>query len=242
MQSPATTGGAGRRIAVIEDEPLQLKLYQMMLESAGYEVHGFGSTLEFRRRRGVGDVDLILLDWELPGESGTEFLQSLRDSPNRDVPVIFLTAHEGEQHVVEALRMGADDYVVKPPKAGELVARVATVLRRALGRGADGDTLRCDPYVFDLGSRTLCIGDQPVKLTAREFDLALYFFQRADRAVSRDALMVQVWNTAPTVSTRSIDTFVSRLRKSLGLNGEHGWKLEGLYQQGYRLSRAARSA
>lgn len=231
------TSGSKKTIAVIEDEPVQLRLFQTMLEAAGYAVLGFSNTLDFRRRRGVGDIDLILLDWELPGETGMEFLRSLRDSSSGDVPVIFLTAHEDEQRVVEALQLGADDYVVKPPKAAELAARVGSVLRRTHGPD-QGDVLHCSPYTLDLNARTMKIGEEPVRLTAREFDLAVHFFQRVGRAISRDALMVQVWNTAPNISTRTIDTFVSRLRKSLGLNGQHGWKLEGLYQQGYRLSRS----
>lgn len=230
------------RIAVIEDEPIQRTLYAALLEQMGYRVHAFASTLEFRKRRDGVDVDLILLDWELPHESGRDFLVALRASDAPEVPVIFLTLHADESRMVEALRLGADDYVIKPPATEVLMARVESVLRRVDGGARQQAEIDFAPYAFDVKRGTLSLDGAAIVVTPRELALAHCFFQNAGRVLGRDALMVQVWNTSPNVSTRSIDTFVSRIKKKLVLDGRRGWKLEGVYQRGYRLSRTAEPA
>jgi DNA-binding response OmpR family regulator len=123
--------------------------------------------------------------------------------------------------------LGAD-----PAKA---MPRVNTVLRR---HGADvgaGDTIELAPYSLDGKRRRISVDGREVELTQREFDLASFLFRRQGRIVSRDALLENVWNLSAAVSTRTVDTHVSRLRKKLELSGEHGWRLAAIYQHGYRL-------
>lgn len=225
------------RIAIIEDDPVHREIVDTLLRRAGFEVSPFGSTIDFRRHLGAAGVDLVLVDWELPDESGLEFLLSLRKAGNSDLPVIFLTGREDERYVVEALGAGADDFIVKPARPAELVARVKAALRRA-APSRDVDELEFEPFVFRLRDQALLMHGKEVKLTPREFELVLYFFQRMGRLISRESLLTQVWNVGPNVATRTVDTYVSRIRKRLGLTGESGWKLEGIYQHGYRLTRS----
>jgi DNA-binding response OmpR family regulator len=195
----------------------------------------FPTASDFRRRLGNEAVDLVLLDRSLPDARGLEVLSWIRQSPNASLPVIFLTASGDEADIVEGLAAGADDYVVKPPKQGELLARVAAVLRRR-GVDAEGsDTLELPPYSIDSQRRQVSINGEPVDLTQREYELACYLFRRQGRIVSRDALLENVWNLAGGVSTRTVDTHISRLRKKLGLSGEYGWRLTAVYQHGYRI-------
>jgi len=149
--------------------------------------------------------------------------------------VIFLTASGEESDIIEGLAAGADDYVVKPPKQGELLARVAAVLRRRGGDTEAGDVLELPPYRIDAKRRVISVNGEPVELTQREYELACYLFRRQGRIVSRDALLENVWNLASDVSTRTVDTHISRLRKKLGLSGENGWRLTAVYQHGYRV-------
>jgi DNA-binding response OmpR family regulator len=149
--------------------------------------------------------------------------------------VIFLTASGEESAIVEGLAAGADDYVVKPPKQGELLARVAAVLRRRGGEHDGNEALELPPYRVDPQRRQISIDGEPVELTQREYELACYLFRRQGRIVSRDALLENVWNLAGDVSTRTVDTHISRLRKKLGLSGENGWRLTAVYQHGYRI-------
>jgi two-component system, OmpR family, response regulator RegX3 len=222
-------------VGCLEDDPEQAALLRLWLDAAGYGCAVFGNATEFRRRLGSEAVDLLLLDRSLPDTTGLEVLEWIRRSPNADLPVIFLTASGEERDIVEGLAAGADDYVVKPPKQAELLARVAAVLRR---RGTDAETdgsLDLPPYTMDAQRRRICVNGEEVELTQREYELASYLFRRRGRIVSRDALLENVWNLGGHVSTRTVDTHISRLRKKLRLSGEHGWRLTAVYQHGYRL-------
>ncbi|HEY8230781.1 MAG TPA: response regulator transcription factor, partial [Rhodanobacteraceae bacterium] len=202
---------------------------------AGYGCSVFRSASDFRRRLGNEAVDLVLLDRSLPDAKGLDVLAWIRQAANSRLPVIFLTASGEESDIIEGLAAGADDYVVKPPKQGELLARVAAVLRRRGGDGEAGDVLELPPYRIDAQRRVISVNGEPVELTQREYELACYLFRRQGRIVSRDALLENVWNLASDVSTRTVDTHISRLRKKLGLSGENGWRLTAVYQHGYRV-------
>ncbi|MGH8124843.1 MAG: response regulator transcription factor [Rhodanobacteraceae bacterium] len=222
-------------IGCVEDDADQLELLRLWLEYAGYGCAVFRTATDFRRRLGAEAVDLVLLDRSLPDAKGLDVLSWIRQSPNAGLPVIFLTASGEESDIIEGLAAGADDYVVKPPKQGELLARVAAVLRRR-GGGDDGsEVMELPPYRIDPQRRQVSINGEPVELTQREYELASYLFRRQGRIVSRDALLENVWNLTSDISTRTVDTHISRLRKKLGLSGEHGWRLTAVYQHGYRV-------
>lgn len=224
-------------VGCLEDDPDQAALLRAWLEHAGYACAVFLRATDFRRRLGSEAVDLLLLDRALPDASGLDVLKFIRQSSNAVLPVIFLTASGEEHDIVEGLAAGADDYVVKPPKPAELLARVAAVLRR---RGADSDgapVLEVSPYRLDTERHQVSVEGSVVELTQREYALADFLFRRAGRIVSRNALLEHVWNLAGDVTTRTVDTHVSRLRKKLGLAGEHGWRLTAVYQHGYRVEK-----
>ncbi|HLI18196.1 MAG TPA: response regulator transcription factor [Rhodanobacteraceae bacterium] len=222
-------------IGCVEDDPDQTELLRLWLEHAGYGCAVFRTASDFRRRLGSEAVDLVLLDRSLPDAKGLDVLAWIRQSPNAGLPVIFLTASGEESDIVEGLAAGADDYVVKPPKQGELLARVAAVLRRRGGEADANEVLELPPYRIDPQRRQISVNGVPVELTQREFELACYLFRRQGRIVSRDALLENVWNLGGDVSTRTVDTHISRLRKKLGLSGENGWRLTAVYQHGYRI-------
>jgi DNA-binding response OmpR family regulator len=225
-------------VGVLEDEPVQAELMRVVLESAGMAVEAFGTVAEFRRKAGEKSIDILLLDWNLPGESGLDLVQQLRESQGAYIPVIFITANQDEDDIVTALQAGADDYITKPARPNEVLARVRAQLRRnQIDTSSNNDTT---PFVFDNENKRLSMHGGAVDLTEREYDLLHFLFVRAGRVVSREALLTQVWRVGPQVATRSLDTYVSRLRKRLGLSGENGWKLEGIYQHGYRLSRVSK--
>jgi DNA-binding response OmpR family regulator len=222
-------------IGFLEDDPDQSALIAAWLEDAGYVTRLFTSANEFRRRKGNEAIDLLLLDWMLPDATGLDVVEWIRSSPNGKLPVIFLTARSGEDDVVRALGSGGDDYVVKPPKQRELLARVGALLRRRSGETEPGETIELAPYSIDVRRRRVSVLGREIDLTQREFDLAHFVFRRHGRLISRDALLENVWNLGADVSTRTVDTHVSRLRKKLELSGEHGWRLAAIYQHGYRL-------
>ena len=226
------------QIGLVEDDPTQAKVIGTMIENAGMDCLHYATELDFRRRMGPESIDLLLLDWNLPGVSGLELLKELRQS-NATLPVIFLTGNDQEEDIVTGLQAGADDYIVKPARAAELVARINAALRRAAPPSQMHMIDGVEPFGFDLERRRLTLHGEPVELTDREFDLLVFLFQRRGKVVSRETLLSQVWRVGPNVATRSIDTYVSRLRKRLGLQGDSEWRLEGIYQHGYRLVRTS---
>lgn len=223
-------------VGLVEDDPVQSELYSAMLAAGGLRAQPYATAQEFRRRAGTESVDALLLDWNLPGMSGIDLLRSLRAQPGNRLPVILLTANSDERDIVHGLQCGANDYIVKPPRPDEMVARIRAACRHSHPAGGPEFT-DTRPFEFDLREREMRLNGSVVALTEREFDLLAYLFQRAGRIVSRQMLLVDVWKLGPAATTRSLDTYVSRLRKSLGLNGENGWKLEGVYQHGYRVGR-----
>ncbi|MEO7324454.1 MAG: response regulator transcription factor [Dokdonella sp.] len=228
---------SGLVVGLLEDDPDMAALVGQWLEEGGYTVRLFRNGNEYRRRQGSEAIDLLLLDWMLPDASGIEVIETIRSSANNRLPVIFLTARDAEDDLVRGLSSGADDYVIKPPKRRELLARVQALLRRHGSESDGGETIELAPYSVDTERRRISINGQEVELTQREFDLASFLFRRHGRIISRDALLQNVWNLSAAVSTRTVDTHVSRLRKKLELNGEQGWRLAAIYQHGYRLER-----
>ena len=222
-------------VGLLEDDADQAALVGQWLEESGYTVRIFRTGSEFRRRQGNESIDLLLLDWMLPDTAGIDVLGWIRASANSHLPVIFLTARGEEEDLVRALANGGDDYVVKPAKKRELLARVNALFRRHGGNGEQGGEIDLPPYRLDPRRRRISVDGREIELTQREFDLASFLFRRQGRIVGRDALLENVWNLSSAVSTRTVDTHVSRLRKKLDLNGEHGWRLAAIYQHGYRL-------
>ncbi len=223
-------------IGLLEDDEDQSRLIAHWLSDAGHQVRSYPGGAEFRRKLGAASVDLLILDWNLPDESGLTILRSLREVGSA-LPVLFLTARTSEDDIVTGLREGADDYVGKPATQRELLARVDALLRRSHPKKDTAEEDDVEPYRIDLVRRRIEIAGEEIPLTDREFDLALFLFRRRGRVVSREALLESIWNIRGDVATRTVDTHISRLRKKLGLGGEHGWRLNAVYQHGYRLER-----
>ncbi|MEZ5467790.1 MAG: response regulator transcription factor [Lysobacterales bacterium] len=223
-------------VGIVEDDAIQAELLSLTLRAAGMRPEIFDSAQAFLRRSGESHIDVLLLDWNMPHLSGIDLLRKLRGSRRDSLPVILVTAMGDERDLVYGFSCGADDYIIKPPSAPELIARVRAVYRRS-SNGIAGIEANTAPYRFDLRARELRIDGELVATTEREFDLLAYFFKRPDRIVSRKMLLTDIWNLPETSTTRSVDTFVSRLRTSFGLNGRRGWRLDGVYQHGYRLVR-----
>lgn len=224
------------QIGLLEDDEDLSQLLELWLTDANYRVRVYPTGTEFRRRQGGASIDLLILDWNLPDESGLSILRSLRDGGST-LPVLFLTARSDEQDIVAGLREGADDYVHKPATRGELLARVEALLRRSNPPADALEEENVEPYRIDLARRRVELAGEELVLTEREFDLALFLFRRHGRVVSREMLLESIWNIRGDVATRTVDTHISRLRKKLGLDGGNGWRLNAVYQHGYRLER-----
>ena len=138
--------------------------------------------------------------------------------------------------VVVALRSGADDYLVKPLKRMELLARLEAVTRRD-GETSQVEQLEVHGFQVDCAARALLRDNQRLKLTAKDFDLAVLFLRHVGRLLSRGHIRQRIWGASSALSSRTLDTHVSRVRQKLGLTPAHGWRLTAVYGHGYRLER-----
>jgi DNA-binding response OmpR family regulator len=204
------------RIVVIEDEPAIRRGVADALRASGYEVAEAGDGVRGLDEAERPGVDLVLLDLLLPRRDGLEVLRELR-GVRPALPVIILTARGTEDDRVRGLRMGADDYVVKPFSARELLARVEAVLRRSLGRPAEVPGARLGPAVIDLGRREVCWPrGQRSELSETEGAILGFLVAHRRRAVSREELLLHVWGIEPRgLETRTVDMHVARLRTKL---------------------------
>lgn len=220
-------------IALLEDDPDQRDLAALWLTHGGHQVTSFASTGELIRDLGAHRYDLLVLDWTLPDGTGGDVLSWLRNRPGVQPPAIVLTSRDKESQVVEGLNSGADDYLVKPARPAELLARISALGRRTRTRSPQ--LLELGGYRVDLLEQRISVDGVPAELTQREFDLAVYFFQNPGVLLSREHLLNRVWGRTVDVTTRTVDTHVSRLRRKLGLDGQRPQRLTPVYGQGYRL-------
>jgi DNA-binding response OmpR family regulator len=205
-----------RHVLTIEDDAAIRRGVVDALTFAGFAVLEAGDGNEGLELAVRGEYDLLLLDLVLPHRSGLEILRELR-SIRPSVPVIILSARGEEQDRVAGLRLGADDYVVKPFSVKELLARVEAVLRRSPERPSDVTQLTFPGGEADFRRREIRFADgQRVELSERESDLLRYLFVNCGRAIAREELLSNVWRISPRgAETRTIDMHIARLREKL---------------------------
>jgi two-component system copper resistance phosphate regulon response regulator CusR len=215
------------RILVAEDERGISSFLENGLRSAGFAptvVEDGSSALALAR---TGEFDLVVLDLGLPTRDGLSVLEELRDSGTR-VPVVILTARSELHDMVAGLDLGADDYVTKPFRFEELLARIRARLRG--GGTAEETELRAGDAGLDLLTRRARLGDREIELSAREFALAEVFFRNPGQVLSREQLLSLVWGYDRDPGSNVVDVYVGYLRKKLG-----DGTIETVRGMGYRL-------
>ena len=214
-------------ILVVEDEPTIADFVER-----GLRAHGHSTAVTDEPDRALalalsGEFALIVLDLGLPGGDGFDVLRAVRER-RHDVPVLVLTAQFEERDAVACLEAGADDYMTKPFRFEELLARVAALLRRT--GTPEGRVLHAGDLQLDLLTRRAKLGDRTVDLTAREFLLLEAFLRHPDKVLSREQLLSQVWGYSFDPRTNIVSVYVGSLRKKLGAD-----RIETVRGMGYRL-------
>ncbi|WP_199031533.1 response regulator transcription factor [Ralstonia sp. ASV6] len=228
------------RVASVEDDAVQADLIKKIVESAGYECESFGDGVSIIRALRSQIFDLFILDKNLPDIDGQELVQWIRNTVGSSAPIIFLTSYVSESFVVGALNAGADDYVAKPIKANELVARISALMRRSYPSSRfESAVLHIDPFSLDVRTKTAMLHGKDVGLAPREFDVAMYLFKNIGQLVPRDAIEKAVWGRVIGPDSRTLDTHVSRVRMKLGVRQENGVRLINVYSHGFRLVRVS---
>jgi two-component system, OmpR family, response regulator RegX3 len=232
----ATEGPIHVRIAILEDDPDQLTQRLIRVSEDGHDVHAFMDGRETMKQAGRESFDLFILDWQVPDVSGADVLKWLRANVSKSVPVLFVTVRDSEQDIVFALEQGADDYMVKPVRRQELIARMRALLRRAYPR-EEQKQLSFPPFEIDIQRGEIKKLGAKVDLTPKEFELTVTLFRNMGRLMSRGHLQETVWGRSGDLATRTVDTHVSQVRKKLDLRPETGFRVVPIYNYGYRLEK-----
>lgn len=227
------------RIGYLEDEQSQAELVLSWLEAAGYDVVHAANGTDFVQALKHNPVDLMVLDWQLPDMEGLDVLSIVRQQLNLDVPVVFATQRDAETDIVEALRTGADDYLIKPLRKAELLARLSALARRA-GVSNEDKLISVGPIEIDTSSETVTVDGEVIKLTPKDYQLACCLLRNVGKLLSREYLLREVWGINAPLNTRTVDVHVSRVRRSLNLVPEVGYCVKTVYQHGYRLEKVGR--
>jgi DNA-binding response OmpR family regulator len=224
------------RIAILKDDSSQSELFCYWLTLAGHEPHVFERGADLVALIYDSNFDALVLDSNVSDLNGIELLKMVREHDRR-LPVLFCTARGEETDVVNALGKGADAYLVKPVRRMELLERVESVTRGTRSPQDCSGSLAVGSIRVDIETRTIEYDRQPIKLTTKDFDLAVLLLRNLGRLISRTQIHESVWNRGGCVTSRTVDTHVSRIRTKLGLIPSNGWRLAAVYRHGYCLER-----
>ncbi|AGE77107.1 TPA: response regulator transcription factor [Bacillus thuringiensis] len=216
------------RVLVVDDESDMRQLVGMYLDNFGYEWGEAENGKEALKKLETDHYDFVVLDIMMPEMDGLSVCKEIRKTS--DVPIIFLTAKGEEWNRVNGLRMGADDYIVKPFSPGELVARMEAVLRRYT-KQEQQEEIQFGPILINEKSRRIEANGESISLTVKEFDLLYFLCQHTGQVFSREQLLEKVWGYDYAGSTRTVDTHVKTMRLKLGESGNY---IQTVWGVGYK--------
>jgi len=209
-----------QEILVVDDEPDIRELLRFSLEQEGFAVRTAATGAEALEETAKRLPDLLVLDLMLPDQPGTEICRRLRaNSETASIPIIMLTARSEEVDRVVGFELGADDYVTKPFSPRELVLRIRAVMRRGSSREDAKSAVAHKGLALDCERHRCSLDDREIRLTAKEFGLLEVLMRRPGRVLSRESLLETVWGSNISVTLRTVDTHVKRLREKLGAAG-----------------------
>lgn len=231
------------RIAVFDTDVSEQPLIVQVLEKSGFECNLYGEASILAEALDLRRFDAMIIDWKASDDASATVLRKARAQADR-VPVLLMVAGRREDDIIDGLSAGADDYLIKPLRPSELVARLQALLRRAYP-GETLDRYEFAPFSFRPDTCDVAIAldgaagieARRVTLTQKEFDLALLLFRNAGRPLSRNHIREVVWGGDADVSSRTMDTHVSRLRSKLELGPASAYRVMPVYGYGYRLDR-----
>jgi DNA-binding response OmpR family regulator len=224
------------KIALLADLSVQAKAMADSLSRAGVDCHTYHASRELIHGMDGSSYDVLLIDHELAGMPAVDAVRAVRGAWHSKVPVLVVSSRRDEESVVNTLQAGADDYMIRPLRSRELVARLHALQRRAApGRPAAGPDIRVGAYILDCRSRQAAFRGQRLTLTPKEFELALLLFANVGRVLSHAHIEREIWGYPLPPMSRALASLVSRLRRTLQLSSRNGLVIAVIYAQGYLL-------
>ena len=213
----------GARILVVEDESAIRELIRDSLALIEIETDGAGDGLEALNKLRRQKFDLVILDINIPKIDGLALLSKIRDEGSQ-IPVLVLSARSQRDDITQGLKIGADDYLVKPFGIEELILRVKAILRRTKPVSEETTKLTCGPISMDVERHLVTLKNETVELSATEFSLLESLLNRSGKVVRKELLLAEVWGVDFPTSTTVVETYISYLRRKLHRDGYEGIK------------------
>ena len=224
------------QVCVLEDDATLNAQVCNLLTGLGHITTAFTNGNDLIRALRTSTFDLFVLDWQVPGATGIEVLENLRNVKQLTTPVLFLTGRTDEQDSATVLNAGADDYCSKPVKQHEFTARVNAILRRSYPPAKLEAKRNYYDYVFDINTQQVAFDGQVATLSQLEFKLAIFLFENYERPMARKRLLLEVWHEEGDALSRTLDVHISWLRKKLDLSSNSKrLHLKAIHGFGYRL-------
>jgi two-component system, OmpR family, response regulator RegX3 len=223
------------RVAILDDDQQVLDSVSLAMGQAGFTCKTYRLSREFLLDLKRESFDLLLVDWLLPDVAGIEVIKTIRSQMHNEMPILLVTARDAERDVIEALEAGADDFMVKSTRSGELVARAKALLRRTRKKPEVERVFELGPFKLDTRTHDAWRDGAHIELTQKEFNLALILLKNVGKPLSRGHIREIVWGRGTEVPSRTMDTHISRVRTKLDLRPESGFLLAPVYSYGYRL-------
>jgi len=220
-------------IAILEDDPLAAEVLKSAFQSAGMEYQYFSNLTDLKAVLPAKNFSLLMLDWQLPDGTADEVIHLVRDEMQWQVPIIVQSIYEDEDKVVNALSLGADEYLIKPLRQSETVARAQAMIRRA---GIDVQQqlwVKAGDLEVDTLNQKVFMNGEQLEMTRIQIKLIAYLLQHIDVPLSREHLLRNVWDKKSLPETRTVDAHINQLRKRLNLDSNSALKIDSVHGYGY---------
>ena len=221
------------RIAILDHDQSQYERLSAWLNRSAAELHRFSTPEAMVQSVRKGDIDLLVVHWQ--PDIAVQRLGELMDLRSPPIPLLLVAERSTIHSLTELLNQPACDYLIKPLRRVDVETRIDVLEKRFHASSVADEQAAFGPYVFDTRAEQLSLNGQALRLTQKEFRLALLFFRHLDRPLSRAFILESVWPEHAEFSSRSMDTHVSRVRTKLGLQPAQGFRLAPVYSYGYRL-------
>ncbi len=217
-------------ILIVEDEEDILDLVEYHLQKEGYDVIGVKDTSKVRELLDEEDVALILMDRNLPGIEGSLFIKEIRDE-GYDLPVIYVSAKDSSDDILEGFKRGGDDYITKPFNFAELIARVKAVIKRVKKQS---DVIKYRDIVYDITKNIVKIDDKEIELSKLDKKILLEFLKNKNSILKREDLLENLWDDSENRQLKTVNVAIKRLKEKIDPTGEKNY-IKAIRGEGYRL-------
>ena len=223
------------RIALLDNNQIQINQLTCWFNKEGHYWKLFRTGKSLIKGLSRDSFDSLVVSWGTPLVDNKGVLSTIREHINWPIPILFIIEPGKEASLIQIINVGVEDFITRPVQRLEILTRINMLNKRSQGYEGNNETLNIGDFRIDTVERRISKNKQVIDLTGKEFVLAAFLLKHQGRILSRDHILEAVWGYASEMTSRTVDTHISRIRKKLDLHPEKGWRLSAIYQQGYQL-------